>query len=385
MSPRLSVRGHFFTLMTFKSEYYILMSDRIYQRREQMFADRMKNLTPYTPGEQPQDGRYIKLNTNENPYPPTPLIKDFLSDVDTSKLNLYPDPTSKKLREAIAEAETLNADQVFIGNGSDEVLSFVFFGFFDGKYGPLLFPEHTYSFYPVYSGFYDIPYKKIPLRGDYSINIEDYLKEESTGIIIPNPNAPTGICLPLEKIRYLLDKYSSERLVAIDEAYIAFGGESAASLINEYDNLLVVRTFSKSSSLAGLRLGYALGNKNLITALNTVKDSFNSYPVDFIAGKCGELSISDKAYGEDVVSRIITTRENFTAEASELGWNLLPSKANFVFARKNGITGEEIYSRLKEQKILVRYFNKKGISDFVRITIGTDEDMKQLLSAMKNL
>jgi histidinol-phosphate aminotransferase len=350
-----------------------------------MFADRMKNLTPYTPGEQPQDGGYIKLNTNENPYPPTPLIKEFLTDIDISQLRLYPDPTSKKLREVIAETENLEPDNIFVGNGSDEVLSFVFFGFFDGNYGPLLFPEFTYSFYPVYSGFYDIPYKKVPLLQDYSLDINSYLKVESTGIILPNPNAPTGITLPLERIKYLLDNYSSEKLVAIDEAYIAFGGESAASLINDYENLLVIRTFSKSSSLAGLRLGYALGNRKLISALNTVKDSFNSYPVDFIAGKCGELAITDKVYNEEVVSRIITTRENFCREASALGWEILPSKANFVFTRKKGLSGEEIYLRLKEQKILVRYFNNEGISDFVRITIGTDDEMSQLLKAMKSL
>jgi len=350
-----------------------------------MFADRMKNLTPYTPGEQPQDGGFIKLNTNENPYPPTPLIKDFLTNIETSRLRLYPDPTSKKLREVIAEADKLEPDNVFIGNGSDEVLSFVFFGFFDGNYGPLLFPEFTYSFYPVYSGFYNIPYKKIPLLHDYSLDIDSYLEGKSTGIILPNPNAPTGIALPLERIKYMLDNYSSGRLVAIDEAYIAFGGESAASLINDYDNLLVVRTFSKSSSLAGLRLGYALGNKKLISALNTVKDSFNSYPVDFIAGKCGELSISDKAYSNDIISKIITTRENFKREAEAIGWELLPSKANFVFTRKNGLSGEEIYLRLKEKKILVRHFNKDGIRDFVRITIGTDEQMTQLIAAMKEL
>ncbi|MBI9105900.1 MAG: histidinol-phosphate transaminase [Spirochaetales bacterium] len=350
-----------------------------------MFADRMKNLTPYTPGEQPQEGGFIKLNTNENPYPPTPLIKDFLSDIDASRLRLYPDPTSKNLRQEIARAEGLEPENVFIGNGSDEVLSFVFFGFFDGKYGPLFFPEFTYSFYPVYSGFYNIPYKKIPLQGDYSLDIDSYLDGDSTGIILPNPNAPTGICLPLEKIKYLLDNYKCGRLVAIDEAYIAFGGESAASLINDYENLLVVRTFSKSSSLAGLRLGYALGDKKLISALNTVKNSFNSYPVDFIAQRCGELSIFDSSYRKDVISKIITTRDSFTLKAINLGWTVLPSKANFVFARKDGLRGEDIYMRLKEKKILVRYFDKEGINDFVRITIGTDDEMSQLLTTMEGL
>ncbi len=350
-----------------------------------MFADRMNQLTPYVPGEQPQDGQYIKLNTNENPYPPTPKILDFLQTFDHSRLRLYPEPTSLKLRKAIADDNNLKPENVFIGNGSDEVLSFVFFGFFDGKNGPLLFPEFTYSFYPVYSGFYSIPYKKVPLKADFSLDIDSYLKEKSTGIIVPNPNAPTGVCLTLDEIKYLLDSYPSDRLVCIDEAYIAFGGESAASLIESYSNLLVVRTFSKSSSLAGLRLGYALGAPELITALNTVKDSFNSYPVDLIAQTCGELAVTDSTYSKEIISKIINTREWFTSEIEESGWEVLPSKANFVFARKQGLNGEEVYSKLKNKKILVRYFNKPGIDDFVRITIGTDEDMKTLVEALKSL
>ena len=348
-----------------------------------MQSERMKNLTPYVPGEQPKEGGFIKLNTNENPYPPTPEIKKFLSDIDISRLRLYPEPSSILLRNAIAEAEGLEPENVFIGNGSDEVLSFVFFGFFDGKNGPLLFPEFTYSFYPVYSSFYDIPYEKIKLQDNYSIRIDDYFRNSTAGLILPNPNAPTGIYLELSEIRRLLDSYNPDRLVAVDEAYIAFGGESAAALINEYENLLVIRTFSKSSSLAGLRLGYALGNKKLIDTLTTVKDSFNSYPVDFMAQKCGELAVKDKAYYEATVSRIIVTRENFSKAASSMGWEVLPSKANFVFCRKPGTTGSEIYSKLREKKILVRFFDKPGISDFVRITIGTDDEMAELLSAMK--
>ena len=350
-----------------------------------MFAERMNNLTPYVPGEQPQDGEYIKLNTNENPYPPTPKIKKFLSGIDISRLRLYPEPSSIRLREAIAEAENLKPENVFIGNGSDEVLSFVFFGFFDGNNGPLLFPEFTYSFYPVYSGFYDIPYEKIQLQNDFSINIEDYFRDESTGLILPNPNAPTGIYLELSEIRRLLDNYRSDRLVAVDEAYIAFGGESSAQLINEYENLLVIKTFSKSSSLAGLRLGYALGCKKLIEALTTVKDSFNSYPVDFMAQKCGELAVRDREYYDSIVSRIIITRKNFAKQAGSLGWEVLPSQANFVFCRKPGTSGKDIYQKLRDNKILVRFFDKPGISDFVRITIGTDDDMETLLTAMKNI
>lgn len=350
-----------------------------------MLSERMKKLSPYVPGEQPQDGKYIKLNTNENPYPPTPGIKDFLRDIDISKLKLYPDPASSLLREAIAEKEGLKADNVFVGNGSDEVLSFIFFGFFDGINGPLLFPEFTYSFYPVYSAFYDIPYTKVKLEDDFSLNIDNFLSVKSTGIIIPNPNAPTGVALPLTEIKKLLDSYDSNRLVAIDEAYIAFGGESAAALIKKYENLLVIRTFSKSSSLAGLRLGYALGNEKLISALSTVKDSFNSYPVDFMAQKCGEIAVKDTDYGKSVIDRIIKTRDKFILKAELMGWEVLPSKANFVFTRKSGLSGNKIYSKLKEQKILVRFFDKPGISDFVRITIGTDEEMEALLEAMIKL
>ncbi|MDC7127277.1 MAG: aminotransferase class I/II-fold pyridoxal phosphate-dependent enzyme, partial [Spirochaetales bacterium] len=333
-----------------------------------MLAERMKNINPYVPGEQPQDGKYIKLNTNENPYPPTPRIKEFLSEIDTDKLRLYPEPSSMKLREEIAKVEGLSPENVFIGNGSDEVLSFVFFGFFDDTKGPLKFPEFTYSFYPVYSSFYNIPYQKVSLKKDFSLDINDYLEGESTGIIIPNPNAPTGISLPLSEIRLLLENYSKDRLVAIDEAYIAFGGESAVSLINEFENLLIVRTFSKSASLAGLRLGYALGYKKLIDALSAVKDSFNSYPVDFMAQKCGELAVKDTEYKKTIVEKIITTRENFVESINAEGWETLPSTANFVFARKKGLSGKTIYTKLKEKMILVRFFDKPGISDFVRIT-----------------
>ena len=347
-----------------------------------MLSDRMNNLSPYVPGEQPQDGKYIKLNTNENPYPPTEKIKDFLCGMDISKLKLYPEPTSAILRNAIAEKEGLKPENVFVGNGSDEVLSFVFFGFFDAKNGPLLFPEFTYSFYPVYSSFYDIPFTRVKLQDDFSINIKDYIDTESTGIIIPNPNAPTGVCLPLSEIKSLLDSYDSDRLVAVDEAYIAFGGESAVKLIEQYDNLLVIRTFSKDSSLAGLRLGYALGNEKLIQTLTTVKDSFNSYPVDFMAQKCGEMAIMDTEYYDSVIKKIIKTREAFVSAATSMGWDILPSKANFVFARKPGISGRQIYSRLKEKKILVRFFDKEGISDFVRISIGTDLEMEELLKAI---
>lgn len=350
-----------------------------------MLAERMKNLNPYTPGEQPQDGQYIKLNTNENPYPPTPKIKDFLADFEINKLRLYPEPTSKELREAIAIAEGLSPENVFIGNGSDEVLSFVFYAFFDGSKGHLLFPEHTYSFYPVYSDFYNIPYKRIRLEKDFSINIDGFLKKKSTGIIIPNPNAPTGIFLGIPLIRNLLESYSSNSLVAIDEAYIGFGGESAALLTKEFDNLLIIRTLSKSSSLAGLRLGYALGSKQLINALSAVKDSFNSYPVDRIAQKCGELSIKDSCYSERVLQRIISTRDNFSQKIASLGWEVLPSKANFIFTRKPGLDGKTIYERLKKRMILVRHFNKAGISDYVRITIGTDAEMEYLLKTMATL
>jgi len=351
-----------------------------------MLTQRIKRLSPYVPGEQPQDRAYIKLNTNENPYPPTPEIGPFLKSFDIERLRLYPDPLFRPLREAISKRFNINSSQVFVGNGSDEVLAFAFYAFFDSARGKLVFPEFSYSFYPVYCGFYGIEYRKIPLNENFSIEIDDYLGEEhSCGIVFPNPNAPTGIVLPLEKITELLERYPEDRVVVIDEAYIDFGGESAVSLIDRFKNLLIIRTFSKSMSLAALRLGFAMGDEDLVSALFAVKDSFNSYPADLIAQKIGEIAISDTEYYRVITEKIVKSRESFSQQLRGLGWNVLPSSANFIFAEKEGLSGETVYNSLKKKGILVRHFNMEGIRNFVRITIGTDENMEDLMKAVRTL
>jgi len=350
-----------------------------------MFSERMKKLTPYVPGEQPQDRKYLKLNTNENPYPPSPKIEAFLKSYDIETLRRYPDPLSNQLRERIARRYKVKKEQVFTGNSSDEVLSFSFYAFFDSINGKLLFPQFTYSFYPVYCDFYGIEYEKVQLNNDFSIDLDKYLKQNSCGIIFPNPNAPTGISLELDKIIYLIENYPEERVIILDEAYIDFGGESGISLIDKYKNLLIIRTLSKGFSLAGLRLGYAMGSKELINALFVVKDSFNSYPVDVLAQKISEIAISDEEYYSNISEKIIQVRDFFSSDLRNMGWNVLPSKANFVFAAKKGITGKDIYLRLKERGVLVRYFDTEGIKDFVRITIGTKAEMERLIEEIRRL
>ena len=349
-----------------------------------MFSKKYKQLTPYTPGEQPQNREYIKLNTNENPFPPSPLIAEYLKTADTDLLKLYPDPGSVKLRKTIGKYYNLPASMVFTGNGSDEVLSFCFYAFFDNENGPLLFPEHSYSFYPVYCGFYDIPYKRIPLEKDFSISADSYIKEKNySGIIFPNPNAPTGTYLEPAEIERLMENTSKNRVVIIDEAYIDFGGQSAVKLVNKFDNLLIVQTFSKSRSLAGLRVGFAMGSEMLITALNTVKDSFNSYPLDTIAQNAAKLAMEDVEYFDNNCSIIAETREVTVKALKNLGWEVLPSRSNFIFIKKNNISGLEIYTTLKNKGLLVRYFGHKGIEDFVRVTIGKKEDMKIFLKLLR--
>ena len=349
-------------------------------------SDRMKKLNPYVPGEQPQDRKYLKLNTNENPYPPSPEVKRFLESLDADPLRLYPDPAASKLREKIGERYGLNQDQVFVSNGSDEALSFCFYAFFESRYGKLLFPEVTYSFYPVYCDYYGIEYERIPLNADLAIRVEEFLeRKDSCGLVFANPNAPTGTYVPLKDILCLLDNYPHEKPVLIDEAYIDFGGESAVSLLRDHGNLLLVRTFSKSMSLAGIRLGFVLAGKELIHALVTVKDSFNSYPVNSLTQRIGEIALSDESYYLAINDKIVSVRERFSSELGKLGWTVLPSKANFVFARKEGVPGKEIYLKLKERGILVRHFDAEKVRDFVRITIGTQKDMERLLHELKSL
>jgi histidinol-phosphate aminotransferase len=347
---------------------------------------RIRNLRPYVPGEQPQDKKYLKLNTNENPYPPSPKVKDFLRKFDFEKLRLYPDPLCTRLRRRLAEKYGLAPEQVYVSNGSDEVLSFCFYAFFDSAHGRLLFPEVTYSFYPVYCDYYGIAYDRVPLDGSLAIDVRGFLgKNDSCGIIFANPNAPTGTCLNFGDITRLLENYPRANVVVIDEAYIDFGGESALPLLREFSNLLIVRTFSKSMSLAGLRLGFAMGHRDLIQALFMAKDAFNSYPVNTLTQLIGEIALSDDGYYKSVTQRIIVTRDRLLQKLHDIGWDVLPSKANFVFASKKGVPGKQVYMKLKEEGILVRHFDGERTRDFVRITIGKSEDMDRLINVLKHL
>ncbi|MCG8470307.1 MAG: histidinol-phosphate transaminase [Desulfobacterales bacterium] len=350
-----------------------------------MFSQRFNQLTPYVPGEQPQDRQYIKLNTNENPYSPAPGVSKVLKEFDAGALRRYPDPNADGLCQAIAEAHGIQREQVMVGNGSDEVLSFVFFAFFGSEKGPLLFPEHTYSFYPVYCDYYGIDYEKVALSDGYIIDIDGYMGRKACGAIIANPNAPTGILLPLSEVEAFLKRWPKDRVLVVDEAYIDFGGESAVTLIGKYSNLLVVRTFSKSLSLAGSRLGWAMGDEKLINALYAVKDSFNSYPVDSITQQIGIAAMKDRDWFDKTRAMVMEERERVGKALSEMGWAVLPSSTNFLFASAPGMDGKMVYEGLKSEGILVRFFNKPGLTPFVRITIGSHEENTVLLDGVRRI
>lgn len=340
------------------------------------------SLTPYVPGEQPKVDNLIKLNTNENPYPPSPQVLQAISEQNNEKLRLYPDPNSDILKQAIADYHGMQADQVFVGNGSDEVLAHAFQGLLKQD-SPLLFPDITYSFYPVYCGLYGIDYNNVPLNAEFEINVQDY-QQKCGGIIFPNPNAPTGRLLSLEAIKELLEMHPN-RVVLVDEAYIDFGGQSAITLVKDYPNLLVTQTLSKSRSLAGIRVGFAIGQAHLIEALERVKNSFNSYPIDRLALYGASASFADEDYFQDACQKIINTRETLTAAMTELGFKVIPSAANFVFAAHPEKDAEKIALALRERKIIVRYFNKPRIDQYLRITIGTDAENDALISALQEI
>lgn len=342
----------------------------------------VSQLDPYTPGEQPRDQKYIKLNTNESPYPPAPAVGRTLKGFDFDGLRRYPDPQSTQLVDALAVYHGLQPGQVFIGNGSDEVLAHLFQAFFK-KDEPILFPDISYSFYPVYCRLYQIDYRRPALNDDFTIDIGDYAAENG-GIIIPNPNAPTGIALPPAALRQLLAD-NPESVVVIDEAYVDFGAESAVPLIDEFANLLVVRTYSKSRNLAGLRLGYALGHADLIEGLQRVKNSFNSYPIDSLAAAGGLAALGDEEYFQDCNRRIVASRERLKTQLEELGFEIFPSLANFVFVRHAGAAAEQLYLELKAAGILVRYFNSPRIDDCLRISIGSDDECDALLAALRTI
>ncbi|MFK7977051.1 MAG: histidinol-phosphate transaminase [Halioglobus sp.] len=346
------------------------------------WSELVNRLTPYVPGEQPRGDRLVKLNTNESPYPPSPRVAEAIASVAGEQLRRYPDPQSTALCEAIAKRNGLTPDQVFIGNGSDEVLALAFLALLKQDL-PLCYPNISYSFYPVWADLADIETQPIPLTAQYTIDIDDY-PAQNGGVILPNPNAPTGILLSLEAIEALLQR-SQNSVVVIDEAYIDFGGLSAAALIGQYDNLLVVQTLSKSRALAGLRVGFAMGNASLIEALDRVKNSFNSYPLDAIAQAAALASLSDEAYFESVSKQVISDRESLSQGLKKLGFDVLPSAANFVFATHPKRDAQQLFSELRERGIIVRYFNKPMLDQFLRISVGTPEQCQQLLDALAEL
>ncbi|WP_104204277.1 histidinol-phosphate transaminase [Billgrantia saliphila] len=347
----------------------------------QFWSPAVRELTPYVPGEQPRE-KLIKLNTNENPYPPAPGVEAVLRDYPVDHLRLYPDPQSLALREALAREHGVEPAQVFVGNGSDEVLALAFQAFFCQAL-PLEMPAITYSFYPVYCRLYRIEQRTLPLDDRWRIDL-DAFTEDSAGIIFANPNAPTAHGHSRSAIAGLLERIT-QQVVLVDEAYVDFGGESAVPLIGRYPNLLVTGTFSKSRSLAGLRLGYAIGSRELIEGLERVKDSFNSYPIDSLASALGIASLEDRGHFEACREKVITTRQRTVRRLEELGFETLPSQANFVLVRHPRHDAAQLFVGLRERGILVRHFNTEALRDFLRISIGTDDEMDSLIETFEAL
>ncbi|MBQ9282158.1 MAG: aminotransferase class I/II-fold pyridoxal phosphate-dependent enzyme [Treponema sp.] len=389
-----------------------------------MLASRMNNLHPYVPGEQPKDRVYIKLNANENPYPPSPLVIKAVRNAakkHPEKLALYPDPDSNSLKEAISdmlnktggvlcranleggkkngskarvspsEADKIpfvvSPEMIYVGNGSDEVLSFVFYAFFDSD-RKLVLPEHTYSFYPVYGGFYDIPLEKIPLNSDWTLNKEKMIEaanNENSGIIFANPNAPTSLGLTRDEVREMLKKAPKDKVFVVDEAYVDFGGESSIPLLAEFQNLVIVRTTSKSLCGAGQRLGYLVANKELVNAVTTVKNSLNHFPIDFLAQQAGIAACKDVGYYVHAAQSVAFERDEFIDFLREKGWSVLDSQTNFIFCKKDGVDGKAAYKKIKEEGILIRRFDTPGIEEYLRITVGTHEQMQALRDVMEEI
>ena len=382
-----------------------------------IISNRMKNLHPYVPGEQPKDRVYIKLNANENPYAPSPAVqKAVLNFVQQhpEKMGLYPDPDSTQLHKAIAKMlnETggvlcrakvqgnkvtpaeqdkipfeVTENMIYTGNGSDEVLSFVFYAFFDSS-KKFVMPEFTYSFYPVYAGFYNIPMDNVPLKSDWSLDTDEMLKRAENnkgGIIFANPNAPTGLGLTRDEVRKMLKKASPDEIFIVDEAYVDFGGESCIPLLKEFNNLVIVRTFSKSLCGAGQRLGYIVASEELVNIVTTVKNSVNHFPIDAVSQVSGVAACEDIGYYVDCSKKVAEERDDFYNFLKSQGFYVLESKTNFLFAKKEGMAGNDIYKKIKEKGILIRHFNTPGIEDFVRITIGTHQQMEELKKAFLDL
>lgn len=380
-------------------------------------SNRMKGLHPYVPGEQPKDRVYIKLNANENPYAPSPKVNKALIDFVQShpeKMGLYPDPDSTELHAAIADMLnqcggvlcrakvdgdkvtpsekdkipfTVTPDMIYTGNGSDEVLSFVFYAFFDsGK--KFVMPEFTYSFYPVYAGFYNIPMDTVPLKEDWSLDVEEMLnraKSDKGGIIFANPNAPTGLGLTRNQVREMLSKASSDEIFIVDEAYVDFGGESCIPLLKDFKNLVIVRTFSKSLCGAGQRLGYIVADPELVNIVTTVKNSVNHFPIDALSQVSGKAACTDVAYYVETSKKVVEERDKFYDFLSEKGFYVIKSQTNFLFAKHPSISGEELYKMIKNEGLLIRHFATPGIENFVRISIGSKEEMQALKEAFEKV
>ena len=346
------------------------------------FTKRLEKLTPYTPGEQPRDMQYIKLNTNESPFPPSPAVVE-AAKAEAGRLQLYSDPTCRELTDKLASLYGVAPQQVILTNGSDEVLNFAFMAFADEDH-PLVFPAITYGFYPVFAELNRIPYEEIPLKADFSVDYRDYLNLNGKTIVIANPNAPTGLCLTLAEIEEIV-RTNQDGVVVIDEAYVDFGAESAVTLTDKYDNLLVTQTFSKSRSLAGARLGFGIGNKALIADLHTVRYSTNPYNVNRMTAAAGYAALCDNDYYMANCRTIMENRAYTTDALRALGFAVLPSLTNFVFAKTDKMSGEALYLELKRRGILVRHFGKAEITDYNRITIGTKEQMEAFIATVKTI
>ena len=352
------------------------------------WEDNVRRVVPYTAGEQPRRGGIIKLNTNENPYPPAPGVGRRIAKLEAEQMRLYPAfPEKTELAAELADYYGIGTDQIFIGVGSDDVLCQAFVTFFNSD-KPILFPDITYSFYDVWADLYRIPYRKQPLDEEFRIRKEDYIVEKggtrNGGVVFPNPNAPTGVLMALDQVEEIVAA-NRDVVVIVDEAYIDFGGTSCLPLIQKYDNLLVVQTFSKSRSMAGMRIGYAMGNPRLIKYLNDVKYSVNSYTMNYAALQLGVEAVKDAAYFKESCDKIIKTRERAEKELTRLGFTFPKSYGNFIFASHNSIPAQEIFERLKENDIYVRYWNKERINNHMRITIGTDEQMEALYRALEQI
>ena len=350
--------------------------------RPRFWSETARGLTPYVPGEQPKTGRYVKLNTNENPYPPSPRVLEAIAREVSASLRLYPDPDALLFKTAVADTHGVPVSSVFAGNGSDEVLAHAFCALLKHD-RPLLFPDVTYSFYPVYCALYGISFRTVPLTEQFAIRVEDYAVPNG-GVIFPNPNAPTGCLLSTDEIDWLARKNGASVLV-VDEAYVDFGGESAIPLARRHSNLLVVQTLSKSRSLAGLRVGFAVGHPDLVEALERVRNSFNSYPLDRLAIAGAAAALADQSYFEETRNRIVRSRERLSEGLSSLGFSVLPSAANFLFATHPERSARTLLGELRERGFLVRHFDRPRISGFLRITVGTDEECASLVETLREI